>query len=414
MSLVDVVRLRAERLAGAPRWSFLSILLLSFGIQVFFMAKVPAEYIRPHTRWELQAVAVSLAENGTFADPYALPTGPTAHLPPVMPAILGLIYRLFGMTLMAGYVGWLFRIATSAVMDAMLPFVAGRLGVGRPAGLVAGLASALIPTRPGHGEALTAVVMAFLLVALVRRWTNRRNDTSIGGSLLFGLSWGAVFHLQPALLPVLLGCVVFELWWSRCRRRWLGVATILLGVVLVSAPWAWRNHAVLDGAFFIRSNFGLELRMGNHDEAAAAMEVMDRRHEHRHPRVHLQEARLVQEIGEVPYMQRAQREALAWIREHPGRFLRLTASRVAHFWLGPLHRPLEAVRVTSVLILALLGMWRVIPRQSIPQRAALLIPLVTFPLIYYVVAYMIRYTVPLVWIPTLFAGAKVWSWLERS
>ena len=252
--------------------------------------------------------------------------------------------------------------------------------------------------------------MAVLLVLFVRRWTTGRGRSSIGGSLLVGLAWGAAFHLQPALLPVLLACLVFELWWGSSRRRWLGSAAVVLGAALACVPWAWRNLQVLDGVFFIRSNFGLELRMGNHDGAAAAMEVMDLTDEHRHPRTHIEEASVLRELGEVEYMRQARREALTWIGAHPGAFVRLTIGRIAHFWLGPLHRPLDASSVTAVLILALLGMRRVLPQQSIPQRAATLIPLMTFPLVYYVVAYMIRYSVPLSWLPGLLAAAEVRSW----
>ncbi|MDH3746409.1 MAG: hypothetical protein OES47_15025, partial [Acidobacteriota bacterium] len=183
---------------------------------------------------------------------------------------------------------------------------------------------------------------------------------------------------------------------------------------LACTPWAWRNYRALDGVFFVRSNFGLELRMGNHPGAFGAMEVMDARNEHRHPRTHVEEARRVQEIGEVPYMRQAREEAVAWIQANPIAFLRLTISRVIHFWFGPLHRPLEALRITLVLALAVLGMRRVLPRQSVPERAAMLIPLFTFPLVYYVVAYMVRYTLPLFWILSLFAGAEVWSWRRRE
>ncbi|MDH3744890.1 MAG: hypothetical protein OES47_07305, partial [Acidobacteriota bacterium] len=206
-----------ERLARPGPGSFLLIFLLSFGMQCLFMTKVPRESILPHTRWELSAVAVSLAETGRFADPYALPTGPTAHLPPAMPAAVGWIYRLLGTTLLAGYVVWLVRIAIHAAMDAMLPAVAGRLGVGRPAGVLAGLAGALVPRWPGYVEAPTAVVVAFLLIFFVRRWRGRPESSSLVGSMAFGGAWGAAFHLQPALLPVLLGCMLFELWWRKPR-----------------------------------------------------------------------------------------------------------------------------------------------------------------------------------------------------
>jgi hypothetical protein len=411
--LMTGVRASLERLAASRRWSFLAIFLVSFGVQCFFLTRVPERHIRPHTRWETEAVAVSLAERGTFSDPYALPTGPTAHLPPVAPAIPALIYKLLGLTLAAGYVAWLVRIAMQAAFDAMLPWVAGRLGIGRPAGLLAGGASAVIPVWPGYGEALTGIALALLLVASVRRWPGGEGRRPVAGSLLYGAAWGAAFHLQPALLPVLLGALGFELWRSKARRTWLGVAAVLAGAALVSLPWAWRNHAVMGGHFFVRSNFGLELRMGNHEGAAAAMEVMDRIAEHRHPRTHLDEARLVQEIGEVEYMRRARGEALDWIGGHPGEFARLTLARIAHFWLGPLYEPLETVKVTAVLVLAVLGLRRTWPRLTVPQRAGIVVPLVTYPLVYYVVAYMIRYTVPVAWLPALLAGAEVWGWLAR-
>jgi hypothetical protein len=77
--------------------------------------------------------------------------------------------------------------------------------------------------------------------------------------------------------------------------------------------------------------------MGNHEGATAAMEVMDRKqhHVHVHPRALAAEARKVQELGEVVYMRRAGRDALDWIRAHPGAFIGLTASRVASLVARP-------------------------------------------------------------------------------
>jgi dienelactone hydrolase len=155
---------------------------------------------------------------------------------------------------------------------------------------------------------------------------------------------------------------------------------MILGVVLACVPWGLRNYARFDAVFFIRSNLGLELRMGNHEGVAAAMDVMDAREEHRHPRTHEREALLLREVGEVAYMRGAAREALGWIRSHPGGFLQLTASRVVHWWCGPLHDPMYALLVTALTLLALVGAWRTLPGLAIPQRAALLIPLATYGL----------------------------------
>jgi MFS family permease len=405
------LRAALDWLARKPWRAFLIIFSLSFSIQSFFLTKIPEQYVRPNTRWELQAIAVSLATTGQFADAYALPTGPTAHLPPIPPAIVGLTYRLFGLTLLAGYIAFLVDIAIAAAVWGMLPWLAGRVGLGGPAGVLAGFAGALIPGWPGgHGEGLTAVALGLLMVAFTQRWMSGRSTP--GGSLLLGLAAGVAFHVQPALLPVVLGWVAFELWWSTDRRKWLFSALVTLGMILACLPWGWRNYRALDAVFFIRSNFGLELRMGNHEGVAAAMDVMDRRHErYIHPRALEDEARKVQELGEVVYMRRAGREALDWIRAHPGTFVGLTASRLVHWWLGPLYYPPGAFLVTALTVLTLLGAWLAFPSLAAPQRAALLIPLLTYPLVYYVVAYMPRYREPVNWVFFLLAAAALGQWI---
>jgi hypothetical protein len=48
------------------------------------------------------------------------------------------------------------------------------------------------------------------------------------------------------------------------------------------------------------------------------------------------------------------------------------------------------------------------PRLTIPQLAALLIPLVTFPMVYYIVTYSPRYRIPLDWVFYILAGAALW------
>jgi hypothetical protein len=399
-------------LTRSPWRSFIIIFLLAFAIRGFFLTKVSHEWVLPHNRWEMEAIATSLAERGQFADPYAVPTGATAHLPPILPLILASIWRMFGMGLAAGYAAWLFRIAAVAAMYAMVPWFAGRLGVGRQAGFLAGIAGAFIVAWPGHGEALTAIAMGLLLVGFLRRWTSGLG--SRGGSFLLGLGAGIALHLQPVLLPVVLGCMAFELWWSKDRRKWMMSGVMALGIVVACVPWGWRNYATFGEVFFIRSNLGLELRMGNHEGAAAAMEVMDAQQEHIHPRTHEGEALKVREIGEVEYMRQAGSEALVWIRAHPGEFTRLTATRVVHIWFGPLHEPSVALGFTALTILALFGALRIMPSLTTPQRAAILIPLATYPLIYYVVAYMQRYRVPLDWVFLMLAGAWVWGWIERG
>ena len=392
------------------------IFLVAFLIRgaILFSGMTPQQWIRPETNTEGGRVALTLYETGRYADPYVVPSGPTAHPLPLNTFLFALLYEVFGFTLTAGYARCLLHIAAYSMMYALIFRLAERLGVGRRAGLIGGLAGALVPYQSSEevigwtsNELLAAIALGLLLAALVRRWQAGR--TTFANSLCIGLGFGIAFHFAPALLVVWLGCLAFEVWWARGRRSWSGPAAIVLGTILACAPWALRNYAAFGEWFFIRSNFGLELRMGNHEGATADIDAMDRREgpAQRHPGTNLAEARLVGELGEMEYMRRARQEALTWIETHPAEFLRLAALRFLHVWFGPRHSPGVAVFITGLTLLAAMGAWRVLPGMAKPQRAAVLLPLALFPLIYYVVVYMPRYRVPVDWILFMLAGAAI-------
>jgi hypothetical protein len=67
----------------------------------------------------------------------------------------------------------------------------------------------------------------------------------------------------------------------------------------------------------------------------------------------------------------------------------------------------------SLTILALLGLRRAWRRITAPQRAAFLVPFLTFPITYYVVVFMPRYGAPLTGLLLTLAGVEVWGWIDR-
>jgi len=360
----------------------------------------------------LGAIAISLLKTGQFANPFMVQTGPTAHLPPLFPVLFAFIYHWFGLTARAGYVSMGFIVTTNSIMYAMIPWLGVKLGASRQAGLIAGLAGAFMVEWSAHGEGLSGIFLGLILVAFLKRWSNGK--ISLPGSLLLGLGIGSAFHLQPVLLVTILGCIAFEIWRQKGQKQFIPTGVLILGSVLACIPWAWRNYSVFHEFFFIRSNLGLELRMGNHDGAAAAMEIMDATQPGAHPRTHIQEALKLMELGEVAYMRQALDETLTWIRGNPAEFSKLTALRFIHFWFGPLHRVRTALYITMLTILALLGGRRVSNDLSLPQRMAFLIPLITYPPVYYFVPYMPRYRTPIDWILLLLAGIEIWHWIRSG
>ena len=404
-------------MARSPLRAFVLIFALSFVIRgALLFSGLLGAHFRPFH--EIGHVAVSLARSGRFADPYKIPTGLTAHPTPIYAVVLGLIYRVFGVTVTAAYVRGLLAIVSFAALYAMLPWLALRLGLGAWAGVLGGLTGALIPQQGileiigGSDQLFPGIALGLLAVAFVSRWTGGRDSTF--RSLLLGIGCGAALHLSPPLLLVLLGWMVFEMVWRRDRRKWLFLACLALGAIAACIPWAWRNYTAFHEFLFIRSNFGLELRLANHDGADADIDVtVAREPDFRHPSTSLEEARKVRDLGEPEYMRQSKNEALDWIRRHPQEFLLLTAQRIVYFWCGPLRRlSRTAAGITAVTIFALLGLRRVLPALTNPQRAVLLIPLAAFPLVYYVVSYVGHYRAPLEWMLLLLAATEVWHWIK--
>lgn len=388
--------------------TFLLLFFLSLVLRLGTLFFFPPDQIPPNPDWETGAVSISLATSGEFADPYLVPTGPTAHMPPLFVATLSILYRVFGVGFAGGLIRWILIMVVSSVLWASMPWLSESMGMGRKVGVLGGLAGAIFLFFPSELDSVSALLLVAVVVLFHFRWRGRTEpDASTKRAFLSGIALGAAFHFQPVLLPVVLGCMAFEVWrWPR-KGTWHRSGLMALGMFLACVPWGIRNYNTFHQVYFIRSNLGLELYVGNHEGAHADIDVSSARRSFRHPRTDPIEAERVLEIGEGPYMAEKRQEAVDWIRSNPREFLRLSGTRFLYFWLGPLHRLPRAAPYLFLTLLAVVGAWRVLPTLDVPGRAALLIPLATYPLIYYLLAYMPRYGEPIRWILFLLAGAAI-------
>src|SRR5215469_15788535 len=119
-----------------PGHLFLVIFLLAVVIRMGLSLSITS--YRDLTRYEMERVAISFAHHGTLADPYYLPTGPTAHVPPVYPILMGLIFRYVGEGWGGELVKELLSVLCAGALYGLLPFTSIAFGVGRRAGLLAG------------------------------------------------------------------------------------------------------------------------------------------------------------------------------------------------------------------------------------------------------------------------------------
>ena len=162
-----VKRGAAGRIFRSPGWAFLLIFVLSFAVRATRLASLAdsrPSFYRLGSGIE-DRVASSLLRTGEFADPYRVPSGPTAHPPPLWPGILALVYSAFGVTPTAGYVRGLVAITSYSTLFGLLPWFGRRLGLGPKSGILAGVVGALIPQQ-GMDEIIGWGVAAHAALAL--------------------------------------------------------------------------------------------------------------------------------------------------------------------------------------------------------------------------------------------------------
>jgi hypothetical protein len=355
-------------------------------------------------------VARTLAAGGGYADPYSMyPTGPTAHLPPLFPLLLGGLFRLFGFTPAAIAAASTLSIAAHVLHTLLLPAIAGLVfGCRRPgvwAALVAIVAPPLLVLP--QWEAVYAATGSMLLCLASHRWTTAKG-LGVGPAARCGLAAGALALLN-ASTPLVTGA--WLLWLVgrlaapiRAKVRFLLLTAVFAGLAI--SPWMVRNWLVLGGLVPLRSNFGLELAVSNNPVASPSQRENFMRPEvaRLHPAFGREIREEVRREGEIAFNRRKLAEALAWIRSNKGSFLELTAARVVEFW-WPVHEDsrfhIFAVRLVTALGLA--GMMLMTVRRA-PAAPFLVGASLLFSLPYMVIHVSTRLRFPIMWISLLAAG----------
>ncbi|HZS53267.1 MAG TPA: hypothetical protein VFA65_02610 [Bryobacteraceae bacterium] len=369
-------------------------------------------YFRPYHdlgRYELERTAISLANTGVYGNPYAVPTGPTAHVSPGYTLILATLFHLFGTGIRAEVIKEILAVSVTSLQIALLPAVAGAIGIRQVAGLIAGLVMALYPARPlveidGDWET-PYMALSLMLVAVLAAQHWRRRDLRIVTAIRHGIYWGIVLLFIGALLPLFITFVVVEAFWER-RRLVKYFQFALIEIVVVAAcltPWIIRNYFALGAPVITRTNAGIELRISNNDLAAP-----DQRENYLHglfnryhPLQSPTEAEKVRELGEVEYNRRALLQAKLWIRTHPTRFFELTLGRIRCFWFytDPTSR-IKTLFCWLVNVLGFTGLAVALAQQRLEGKILGLIALI-YPLPNYLVHVGLRQSYPVEWLMLL-------------
>jgi hypothetical protein len=329
--------------------------------------------------WEQMAIARSLASGHGFSNPFGYVTGPTAVCAPIHPGMLAVILHFWGDRPVAAVPSLLAEVAIQSLCIVLLLRIAVAAFSSWIPGALAALAM-LLATRPVPQWETSSAWLALEAVFLCAQLGIRSGWTGA----VMGLGW----LVSPALAPASLSIV-----WLLRGRRYVMISAALAVVVIL--PWTARNWVALHAPIFLRDNFGLELFLSNNDLAGPAQEDAEaERYGLWHPGSNAAVAADLARAGEPKYFGRLQAEALDWIRNHPIRFLRLTAGRVWLWWAS-------GWLLATISLLGFWGLW--LNRRNATGKAAAA-GLLLFSVPYCVIQFNPRYTYPALWIAALMAG----------
>jgi hypothetical protein len=361
-------------------------LLLRLLILWFVIARFPHKWL--YSRGiELGTLAQSLASGQGLSSPFGGSTGPTALLAPGYPAIIALFFRIFGsFTFAAAIAVMTMQLLFSLLTVFFIMQVARRcfgIRTANTGGMFWAISLPLIWMPTIFWETCLSTLLLVGMMALALHCEKRPSG------LLFasmGVYSGLAALVNPSLLPALLTVIGWAAWQTRKTLWCLPVALLAFSVVF--APWPMRNARVLHAFIPLRSTVGFELWVGNRAGASGFLE------ESQFPLFNRWEYDQYVAKGEVVYMRDKSALAMAYIRSHPSTFLRLSAVRFFRFWTGTGNKDgslifaLHAVFTTS---LGFMGIRRLVREGRFRLAVLFLLPLMVFPLPYYITHAEFRY-----------------------
>jgi hypothetical protein len=384
------------------------IVIIAFAIRIIVFAAIEHQRMVPTAEnvpfgYETGSIARSIAEGKGFSSPLSIETGPTIWLTPIFPYLLAGIFKIFGVY---SYKSMVTIVTLDEVFSALtcIPifFIAKRVGgpaVGAGAAWLWAIFpyAIMLPIEWIWDTSLAALMAALILWAtLAIRDSNRVKDW-IG----YGLLWGVGLMVNASVLavaPFLLLWLALDL--RKKGRRWVqlpAIALILMGVVCV--PWTIRNYVVFHHVVVFRSNFGLELWLGNNDQ------VPDTWAGYLHPSDYPPEREKYVRMGEIKYMQLKQSEAISFMESHPRDTLRFFWRRFVDNWMGtwdPIQdvwnslSTLGRIKLSANIFLSLFGLLGLL--FMFRQKSPYAFPIAMFPLVYPIVYYIthtsVRYRHP--------------------
>ena len=419
---------RLKRLLSYPVFIILfafaaRLLILSY---FWYAGRTPVRAFVPFG-YELGRVARAIAAGQGFSSPLRMvDTGPTAWFTPIYPYLVAGIFKIWGIfSDTSKLIIETLNCAFAALTVIPIYEVAQRtfrktVAVGAAWAWVFLPTSLLFPITWVWDTALAALFLGLIFWATLAV----RDAKTILPWTGYGALWAVGVLINPSLLSLFPFLAGWAFWQSRrSSSNWFkfSAATVLIFAIGL-VPWTVRNYRVFGKIIVLRSNFGLELWLGNNPN------VSDTWTPWLHPNDNREEAEKYKRMGEIAFMAEKQKEGFTFMRTHPAETIQFIFRRFVENWLAITDTPADTWSGSPLYVKAFLFMnvllslftmlgalfaYRSRPVETFPYAMVLLI----FPLIFYLTHSSLRYRFPMDPIMMVLAAYGVAhpisQWLER-
>jgi len=290
--------------AATGRLRLTHILLIGFVLRLGWALMVPVIPVSDAFIYDSAARHIAAGEGYVWAD-----GSPTVYWAVGTPALYGLAYMLVEEG----------RAVVSALNIAMglgLIVAVHQLALtrfDRPVARLAALLCAIWPTWIAFTTTLSSELPANLLLALGLAFLLSREGRYWPRLVLGTLLLAGSAYMRPTALPLIVAVPVIEALrvgnWRRAMQS--GLVSILIAAACFT-PWAMRNAEYFGKPVLVSANFGANLWMGNNPRSNGGY-------------MPLPEGLPAHEVERDELLKK---EALAFIRENPGRYLMLCVQRL--------------------------------------------------------------------------------------
>lgn len=271
---------------------------------------------------EAAAIAVGLLQRHRFCCAFHDSSFPTAWLAPGYPALVAVLFELFGVRTSASALVLVSINVFLSSLTAVAIYKLGKACFGSSIGLFASWTWAISPLAVIMplllwDSCLSALLLPGIFLLILQLQNTDRTRAWAGAGAAVGLS----ALVNPALLIPLPFVIARVVWMCKPRQnKILRDFSVFLALFFAAvAPWTVRNTLVFGQLIPMRSNFWAEFSFGN-----LGFDT--------HP---VGPSTEYQREGEIAFISAQRHRSLGYLGQRTGEFAKNTLERMGQFWIVP-------------------------------------------------------------------------------